>query len=186
VVWSNAQNVGLFGNYNVCLERAGGKYIKPFAQDDLLHPQMLARMLETFALEPKVALVSTRRLVIEEAGALPRIDQLDSSRIIQGDEAIQGCLLSRTNWIGEPSAVMFPASLIGSGFDTSFYHYGDLEYWFRIIRSGRYAFLNEPLCSFRRHDSATNKNLQVLLFSLDLLRLGRLYAQDLAEAGVGA
>jgi hypothetical protein len=186
VVWSNPQNVGLFGNYNVCLSRAGGKYIKPFAQDDLLHPEMLAKMLETFSLQPETALVSTKRLVIEKVGTLPRMEQFDSSRMIPGDEAIKDCLLSRTNWIGEPSTVMFPSSLVGSGFDTSFYHSGDIEYWFRIIRGGNYIFLNEPLCTFRRHDSTTNKNLKSLLFSLDLLRLGRLYCQDLAAAGVDA
>src|SRR5262249_40381711 len=42
-VWSNPQRLGLFANYNSSIERATGKYIKLFAQDDLLAPTMLER-----------------------------------------------------------------------------------------------------------------------------------------------
>ncbi len=36
--WQNQSNLGLFKNYNVCMEQASGEYIKLFAQDDLLEP----------------------------------------------------------------------------------------------------------------------------------------------------
>jgi glycosyltransferase involved in cell wall biosynthesis len=186
VVWSNPENLGLFGNYNQCLKRASGRYIKLFAQDDLLAPQMLSRVLEAFSAGPDIALVSTRRVILSDQGEADRnIQQLDSTRLIAGDDVIKGCLPTFQNWVGEPSAVTFPSSLAGEGFDTSFYHIGDMEYWFRIIRGRNYVFLNEPLCSFRCHGgSATSKNVRALLIPLDALRLGKLYRQYLFEAGI--
>lgn len=185
-VWSNPQNLGLFGNYNQCLKRASGRYIKLFAQDDSLAPQMLSRSLEAFSAGQDIALVSTRRQILsEEGGAARAIQQLDSSRTVAGDDVIKGCLRTLHNWIGEPSSVMFPSSLAGNGFDTSFHHLGDLEYWFRIIRGRNYVFLNEPLCNFRCHSgSATSRNLRALLIPLDWLRLGNLCRQYLDEAGI--
>src|SRR5690349_18729732 len=37
--WRNEANRGLFANYNICMNRARGEFIKPFAQDDVLHPE---------------------------------------------------------------------------------------------------------------------------------------------------
>jgi glycosyltransferase involved in cell wall biosynthesis len=185
VLWSNRRNLGLFANYNECLARATGKLIKPFAQDDLLEPNMLARLLQTFEASTNIVLASTQRLGIDQDGTPLALDQFQSTRLIAGDELIKGCLPSFTNWIGEPSAVMFPASVMNTGFDTSFFHLGDLEYWFRLAKHGNYAFLMEPLCQVRRHkESATNNNLIGLTFVVDALRLGRLYSSYLAESGV--
>src|SRR5438128_638658 len=39
--WRNQSRLGLFANYNQCLKRASAKFIKPFAQDDVLDPAML-------------------------------------------------------------------------------------------------------------------------------------------------
>jgi len=185
-VWSNPQRLGLFANYNSCMQRATGKYIKLFAQDDLLAPPMLERCLQALSTEANVALVSTARLLIDEKGQPHEATaQLDPPRLQPGQEMINRCLSSIRNWIGEPSAVMFPAALMDSGFDTCFFHSGDLEYWLRIVGHGNYMFLDEPLCSFRQHQgNATKKNMKSLLFALDMLRLGRIYRQRLAELGI--
>jgi glycosyltransferase involved in cell wall biosynthesis len=186
VVWSNPVNLGLFANYNAAMRRASGKYVKLFAQDDLLAPKMLERALEAFASSPAVNLVGTARLEINERGESEKVTkQLDSSRLIAGRDVIDGCLVKLYNWIGEPSAVMFPSDAIGNGFDESFHHLGDLEYWLRILERGDYAFINEPLCQFRHHrGSATNKNMRTLLCTLDMFRLGRIYRDRLSGLGI--
>lgn len=186
VAWSNEKNLGLFANYNACLQRASGSYIKPFAQDDLLMPDMLSRVLSAFTHCENVALVSTHRVTIDENGCPRQINaQMDSSRIVSGDEAIKGCLIKLYNWIGEPSAVMFPRRNRGTGFDSTLYHLGDLEYWFRILAHGNYVYLNEPLCQFRFHEGGTTTgNMKALFFLVDALRIGRMYRQHLHALGV--
>ncbi len=185
-VWSNPERLGLFANYNACMQRAGGTYIKLFAQDDLFAPTMLARALEAFAAETNVALVSTARVAIDEQGQPQEFPEAnDSPRLQPGRAVTKRCLTEIRNWIGEPSTVMFPSALMGSGFDTTFSHSGDLEYWLRIISGGNYVFLDEPLCCFRKHaNSATNKNMKSMLFALDMLRLGRIYRPYLTDLGI--
>jgi glycosyltransferase involved in cell wall biosynthesis len=188
VVWTTEKNLGLFQNYNKCIQRARGRFIKPFAQDDLFAPSMLSRCLDALSADDSVALVCTSRTTIDEQGQAHKFnEQLDSTRLIEGNEAIKGCLVRLHNWIGEPSAVMFPASRAGSGFDIGYYHLGDLEYWFRVIAGGRLLYLHEPLCSFRFHpESTSNKNMKSMLFTLDALRLGKMYEEYLQDAGVDA
>ena len=52
----NSQRLGLFQNYNECISRARGQFIKPFAQDDLLAPKTLDCMIEGFFKNEEVVL----------------------------------------------------------------------------------------------------------------------------------
>lgn len=184
-VFSNDSNIGLFANYNACLHKVTGRFVKLFAQDDILLPRMLEKQLDVFDTVEDVHLVSTKRLFINEEESKDEFCQFDSDRMIRGNDLITGCLAERINWIGEPSSVMFPSSLIGFGFDSNFHQLGDLEYWFRIVMDGNYVFLEEPLVGFRRHSgNATNSNVNSLLFAIDEIRLGKLYREYLADAGL--
>ncbi len=188
----NSEKVGLFGNYNRCMELASGEYIKPFAQDDILHGDMVRRLVELLDSEPAVALASTARTPICSRGA--RITELaspataaeyvPSSSSVSGREVIRKAINPVINFIGEPTTVMFRREYIGSGFDANFCHLGDLEYWFRILLNGRYAYLDEELCSYRMHKkSTTTSNQKYLFYASDLLRIGRKYKRFLWEAG---
>ncbi|MFN8659026.1 MAG: glycosyltransferase [Candidatus Obscuribacterales bacterium] len=183
--WVNDSNKGLFANYNRCLESATGAFIKPFAQDDKLEPSMLERMLARFEQSPDVTLISTAKQWIDKNGSVTKtLHPFPSSRKISGREVVLYNLLRWTNWVGEPSTVMFRADRTGSGFDTQFFHYGDIEYWFRILMDAQYFYIDEVLCSFRRHEeSSTSKNLSQLLFALDILALGKKYRGFLEDFG---
>ena len=184
-MWRNDSNKGLFANYNECLSRANGEFIKPFAQDDLLEPTMLAETCAALERDASIKLVSTARNWVSDSGAVVNVvAPFPSDRIITGREVILYNLLQLTNWVGEPSTVLFRAEQIGDKFDTALYHYGDIDYWFRIVEHGNYCYLNKVLCSFRRHDgSATSKNLAGMYFALDILRMGKKYRQYSEQLG---
>lgn len=183
--WRNEQNIGLFQNYNECMKRAAGRYIKPFAQDDRLAPPAIEHMALVLDSNPNIALTSSARRWIDQDGKpVSEIRTFPANQLISGGEVIRYNMLKLTNWVGEPSAVMFRSQAAGRGFDPAYYHYGDIEYWFRILESGDYFYINEVLCEFRRHAlSATSKNLSGLLFALDLFRLGRSYRDTLSAIG---
>lgn len=185
VAWRNETNRGLFANYNRCLERATGAFIKPFAQDDVVLPTMFERMIAGLEANADVSLVSTAKQWIDGKGAVIKtLTPFPTSRKISGREVILYNLLRLTNWVGEPSTVMFRAERKGYGFDKTFFHYGDIEYWFRILEGSNYLFIDEVLCSFRRHErSSTSKNLSQLYFALDILALGKKYRSFLSEFG---
>jgi glycosyltransferase involved in cell wall biosynthesis len=181
--WKNATRQGLFGNYNACIKKANGRYIKPFAQDDVLLPDALATLVGVLQTELNVALVSSSRQIIDDAGLVTELKQpIAEDMRAPGAEVIRFHLIGLNNWVGEPSTVMFRREFSGSGFDSSYYHYGDIEYWFRILMNGDFCYLARPLASFRRHAaSQTDKNHRELYFALDILRMSSKYRHLLAE-----
>jgi len=189
VWWQNEVRLGLFENYNRCMDRAIGTFIKPFAQDDLLAPQMLSKQVALLNQHPDSVLATTKRMIIDEFGrpvseAPPNIAEVLGEQIIYpGKLAIEASLKCHlNNLIGEPCAVMFRKSRKGSGFCTTLRHLGDLEYWLRILASGDLAFINEPLAMFRKHrHAATTKNVSQLLAYSDIVLLAHECKRLLAD-----
>jgi glycosyltransferase involved in cell wall biosynthesis len=186
VAWQNEKNLGLFANYNACLKRAKGDLIKPFAQDDVFEPTILAEFQSVFSSQKDVVLASCARRLVNQKGVETKVLRSFEQDTLQNcDEALKDNLLTLINKIGEPSTVAFRAAKAGSGFDDQYDHLGDIEYWLRIIESGKYFYLNKVLCSFRQHSgSATSKNARGLRFALDMLRLGKKYKSFLNDTGI--
>lgn len=187
--YRNDQRKGLFANYNSCQEKATGSIIKPFAQDDLLHPEYLKTCVQFLNENPEAALFATNRNWIDEKGhdvsdqfRSPAIsDYFSSERILDGKDVIQKSLIPVVNFIGEPVCVAFPAKFIGSGFDEAFHHIGDLDYWLRILTNGKLVYCPETLSSFRRHSTnQTTINRNELRIANDILKLGAKF-QDLGQ-----
>ena len=182
----NEKNLGLFANYNRCIAQAQGEFLKPFAQDDILSPNALEKMLHVLRSDSSIALVSGACNILDEQGKVSRTrSTFKDSRKIRGVDVILYNLLAVTNWVGEPSTVMYRRAFAGTGFDTNLFHSGDLEMWFRVLQNGDYYFLDECVAGFRRHaGSATNNNLRGLLFALDSVLLFKNYGRFIREAGI--
>lgn len=186
VVWRNQERLGLFQNYNVTMERATGDYIKLFAQDDLFMPGNLETHLNIFSKNPSVALITgTRNIISDDGDLMESLGNFDEDKLVSGDEVIESNLTNYHNWVGEPSCVSFPTKFRGTGFDTTLFHYGDIEYWFRLVENGDLYYASQPLCSFRRHEgSATRRNMRSLNFIADLAYMGEKYSDYLAGKGI--
>ncbi|PWT95582.1 MAG: hypothetical protein C5B53_11175 [Candidatus Melainabacteria bacterium] len=194
--WTNETNLGHYPNYNACIERASGKYIKLFAQDDLLKPEMLGRMVDVMERNANVSLVATARIWIDAEGrTIPAQSELDirltrpfdEDKTIPGIEALVSTLSECTNWIGEPSNQMFRRDHIGSAFDTSFNQIGDMEYNYRLLEKGDFYFIADELCLFRKHASSwTKSNNAELRTYLDWILLAAKYQKYLRQAGLSS
>jgi glycosyltransferase involved in cell wall biosynthesis len=182
---ANTKRLGLFENYNQCITQAKNQYIKPFAQDDLLCAGALTKMSAALDNNPHVRLVSGARQVINANGKeTERIATFSKDTVLTGKEVTIAHLITLSNWVGEPSSVMFRADSKGKMFDPDFYHYGDIDYWLRILEGGSFFYLSEPVCAFRRHaKSTTSSNLNGLYFACDIFRLGAKYEHYLNELG---
>lgn len=181
--WKNESRQGLFGNYNACIRQAKGVFIKTFAQDDLLSVDCLKTFLQVLENDKSIALVASSRRIIDSDGAQVHLKQPFSSDLrLDGKNVIRFNLIGLNNWVGEPSTVMFRREHAGTGFDTRYFHYGDIEYWFRVLANGDFQYIAEPQASFRRHeDSQTDKNHRQMYFALDILRMSFDYRKILAE-----
>ncbi len=191
VNWRNDRCHGLFANYNLCLERASGEYIKPFAQDDIWAEDLLLKQAQLLDEHPEVALVAARRVLVDELGEmlnevpLDLEDSLGIRQVYETKKVLKTCMSHPlNNLIGEPCAVMFREIFKGSGFDNRYRHAGDLEYWMRILRNGNLGMVRERLVFFRRHGkSATSGNINRLWAFTDMVHLAEQAAEVLEEMG---
>lgn len=192
--WRNHERRGLFENYNQCLLNSRGKYIKPMAQDDLLLPDMLSKCVEVLEARPQVALVSTRRRFIDERGN--EIEPVcihigpeawlgeGDSYIYAGADVTAASINPLQNLVGEPCTVMFRSEYAGRGFSSRLRHFGDFEYWLRILQNGDFAYIPETLVAFRQHGlSASSHNLQQLLIASDVIHFAEENLELLSRFG---
>ena len=155
----NASNMGMVTNWNCCLAEASGGYVKFLFGDDLLAPEALNRMATILDEDPAVSLVSSARALIDEFSRPTDLLVHFATGTYDGTEVIKRCIFEEMNYVGEPSAVMFRKSRAGRGFDPALKQIVDLEMWFHLLEQGRFAYIQEPLCSFRRHsEQMTIKN----------------------------
>jgi glycosyltransferase involved in cell wall biosynthesis len=181
--WVNRQNLSIFANYNECINRASGDYIKPFAQDDLFEPTCLARLTHSLQENPDVSLVTAARAIIDGDGNRTGIERFfDHTLKIHGEDVIREYIRTFVYRTGTPSQVMFRQASKGPGFDTAYFLSGDIEYFFRILESGQYMYLDEVLVSFRRHgESATVTMLKDMSFVSDSFNLMNKYGRYLKD-----
>ncbi|WP_437884229.1 glycosyltransferase [Pseudomonas sp. LRF_L74] len=159
----NPRQLGGLHNLSRCLEESSGELIKFLNDDDLLAPHCVARMAAVLQAEPDIALVTSRRQVIDAAGER-QPDILETSQIFGEDVRLSGAdviaLLADwpVNFIGEPSTVMFRRSqLIDKAPDLCALNgvviraINDLALYVNLLRHGDLVYLHEALSSFRRH-----------------------------------
>ncbi len=164
---TNECNLGLAGNWNRCLSKARGEYLKfVFADDLLASPDCLARMSSVLDRDRSVSLVTSARNIIDSESRLVHVLSEFGSRscTADGHKIISYCLLRLTNFIGEPSAVMFRRADSGRGFCPRYAHALDMEFWFHLLEKGRFVFIDETLTSYRVHPrQKTNENVANLI-----------------------
>jgi glycosyltransferase involved in cell wall biosynthesis len=149
----NKENLGLPGNWNHCLSKARGEYIKfVLADDTLSSPDALGRMVAVLDSNPKVSLAASARKIIDSQSHLVRIaSEFRADFTAEGKVIIGSCLRRECNLIGEPTVVMYRRMDGLRGFDSKYCQLVDLEMWFHLLEKGRFAFIHEPLASFRIH-----------------------------------
>lgn len=149
----HAANLGMVANWNWCLRRARGEYVKfVFGDDRLMHPHALGGMVELLEREPRASLAASARLILDEHSIATDVwDDLGRSGYYPGTALIRACLVLDRNLVGEPSAVLFRRSAAGRGFDPSLRQLVDLEMWFHLLCGAGLVYTSERLCAFRRH-----------------------------------
>lgn len=170
----NEYNLGLAGNWNRCLSKAKGEYIKfVFADDMLASPDALGTMVSILDSDPSISIVGCSRNIIDSTLQLLRIhSEFSEDFLVDGRKLIHHCLFKERNLIGEPTVVMFRRADCTRGFNGNYKHLIDMEMWFHLLEKGRFAFVNEPLVSFRVHSrQKTNENVKNLVHIDEFHRL---------------
>jgi len=157
----NSSTVDMVSNWNISLRAAQGEYVKfLFSDDFLVSPLTLELLAGALDSNSAVSLVgSARKVVDSQSRPIDLWAFYREDTVQKGSEVIKGCLYKKCNYIGEPTAVMFRCSQAVRGFDDRYRQLVDLEMWFHLLEQGDFAYINMPLCVFRKHDmQQTAKN----------------------------
>lgn len=177
----NKQNLGLVGNWNRCIELAGGEWIKFVFQDDLISKNCIERMLGVASIEHP--LIFCRRDFFFEDNIdfkvkniylnIHRFDEFfPKTGLISPTDISKTILKTNDNFFGEPTSSLIHKSIFDHFglFNNNLIQICDLEFWIRVSTNIGINFINEPLVKFRVHaNSTSSKNHELMLYRTSLL-----------------
>ncbi|MDY6804015.1 MAG: glycosyltransferase [Cyanobacteriota bacterium] len=153
--FQNEQNLGIFHNWNKCLECASGDYINMFAQDDVMLPTNLETKVKIIDENPNLGLVTSSVKIIDAKGNLSQWDWANypEDKLAKGREWV-------INNAGEANPICCPFVLInrrvlekvGGKFNTNLAYASDFEMWLRIGLVADLYFIEETLGYYRWHE----------------------------------
>ncbi|MGI6307927.1 MAG: glycosyltransferase family 2 protein [Dethiobacteria bacterium] len=171
--FKNVHQLGLAANYQKCFNLASGMFINYLNDDDLFQPQKIEKMLPYFLNHQNISLVTSSRLTINAQGQIIHTQYKATmklsakNKIINGRELTKILLRSRTNYIGEPTTVLFKKDKLGEPFgvycgkEAGCNH--DVASWLNLLEKGDAVYLVEPLSYFRIHETQLQKNPEIKL-----------------------
>lgn len=155
---ANETRQGLVGNWNRCLALARAPYVTVFHQDDVMHPENLARKAAFLDAHPSVGMVHSNVRQIGPAGeVLSRWWYAEPRPVDEGVHAGRDeflALLRGVNRVCCPSVVWRRTwyETLG-GFDARLPFTADWEMWMRLALFADVGYLNAALVDYRRHDA---------------------------------
>jgi len=188
----NPSVLGEIDNWQTLYERARGDYVKCLADDDLLEPPCVERLVAALAGRGEATLAASyRRLIDEEGHVLP--DDFNAPLaaddvVIRGPDLAALMLGHRRNVIGEPTTCLFrredaadalPA-LMSFGGRRALTN-GDMSLWCHLLSKGDLVLLREPLSAFRQRTTQTCRSER---HRADAQRAWDLLGQDALRLGL--
>lgn len=170
---------GIGGNWNNCVLKSKGEFIKFLFQDDILKEDCIEKMVNLARKNEALGLVYCRRdFLLERKDKRTKLwlskysdlhihwrnFKVKDKEIRDGKKYLKdpNFLKQPINKIGEPTAVLVKRECfkkIGL-FDVHLRQELDAEMWYRIMKFYKVGFLDEKLVSFRLHSNqATQANL---------------------------
>jgi len=167
-VLRNERNVGLFGNFNRCLDEARGQFVRILCSDDALEPGTLDDELAIMTSHADMALLTTRGLRVSPGGDVLGLQAaaLPEGRY-HGELAIAAVLRANLatgyNALNYPSGVLMRKSCVDAAgrFSTSMLVVGDVDYFLRLLRAGALGVVNRIGCRVTVHQDQVGSRLSL-------------------------
>ncbi|MGL5509545.1 MAG: glycosyltransferase, partial [Microcoleaceae cyanobacterium] len=192
--YENEINLGLFPNWNKCLNLATGEYITILGQDDLMNSDNLLKKVAILDEYDQVGLVTSSAQIIDDHNQITTWEwaNYSNSYLINGQSWIFQ-ILGEANPICCP-AVMFRKSIlekIGNQFNTNYHYAADFKMWVEIAKFSDLYFLADFLINYRWHkDNTTHsftsfdqvaESVQVWQEFLDVLALSKINLPEVSN-----
>ena len=178
----NDSRLGLNANHNKCIELARGARIQFVHADDWLLPGALQQLAPCFD-NPAVGLAFAPRRVVQDdiPWRLRTLSKPHRFFPVLGEHNEGSSLVAQmmwmgggSNWIGEPTSVMFrrQLALAVGGLRNDIYQLVDVDFWFRLMLRSAVCFVPREL-SVRTQSTGTEsvRNAKTGRSWLDHLRI---------------
>jgi glycosyltransferase involved in cell wall biosynthesis len=160
----NAENLGLVGNANRCLQLSDGEYICILHHDDIMLPDNLQHKVRVLDENPQVGLVHSNLFVTDASGQV----LWDWDEDVKRDYVEEGHVAFRRYIIRMPrGAMIFIGAILArracyerlGGFRQELRYANDSEMWMRILLFYDLACVGQPLVAWRQHGTNESTNL---------------------------
>jgi GT2 family glycosyltransferase len=184
----NPERLGLAGNWNRCVRLAGTPLVAIFHQDDVMGPGHLAAHVEAFAGDDTIGLVASASEVIDERG-----DPVPETIVSRGglgpvDRVFPAGTLAAAMVEGNPlrcSAVTIRRAAFEDvgGFEPTLRYVLDWDFWLRVSRRWKVAWLARPTVRIRWHGASETHRFKTGTADLEesALMLETLFSVDLMD-----
>jgi hypothetical protein len=184
----NSQRLGLAGNWNRCARLARTPLLAIFHQDDVMQPGHLAAHAAAFAADGSIGLVASAAEVIDERGKPVPDSVVDRGGLGSVNRILEPGRLAEAMTIGNPlrcSAVTLRVAAFSEigGFDPAYRYVVDWDFWLRLSRKWRVAWLARPSVQIRWHPQSEAQRFKSGTADLDesARLMEQLFALDLAN-----
>ncbi len=159
-LYKNEKNLGMSGNWNHCLKRCSGEFIKLICADDMLAKDCLAKEVKALRDYPTAVLAESDTRLFDLNGKQKGFyKRYKESGLVNGKKIARAGLFVK-NYFGAPLANTFRRSAMerAGGFDPWYTYILDYDFWVRLACMGDVYIIHEPLNYFRvRNDSNTGE-----------------------------
>ena len=155
----NDGDLGAYGNFNGLVARASGEWVHVVADDDAIHPDYLAGVVEAMH-DPTAVLITGRVGFVGddaarvEAGHYGRITRMgiEFPDTVQGERMINLALRDGCPFEFSHTLMRRETVLMVGGFDRTFRLQGDFDLWLRMLGQGTARFVEAYLGEFRVYE----------------------------------
>lgn len=170
----NPRRLGKFENDLKLFDLSRGKYINYLMDDDLFHPKKIERMMHYYLNDPlgSIRLVTSHRQVMDTNGNCLN-DIYTTRKLFENDTLLDSrelarlTMLQRSNFIGEPTTVLFRKKDLTEPFGTLLNRrYGcnvDLSTWYTLLQEGKAVYIATSLSYFRFHENQQSSSVEMML-----------------------
>jgi glycosyltransferase involved in cell wall biosynthesis len=168
----NSERLGLAGNWNRCAALARTPFVAIFHQDDVMMPGHLAAHVATLTSDDRLGLVGGAVDVIDDRGVRVPETVVERGGLGSVNRILEPNQLANAMVAGNPlrcSAVTHRIATHADvgGFDPSYRYVVDWDFWLRVSRRWKIAWLARPSVRVRWHPQSETHRFQAGMTDLD-------------------
>ncbi|KQC04384.1 MAG: hypothetical protein APR53_03295 [Methanoculleus sp. SDB] len=182
--FKNEKNLGLFGNFNRCIDLAHGEYIHILHSDDYINENFTETCVSFLESHPDVWLTCTSQRAVS-ADTIQEYNYSENNIVFEAPEGFKR-LLSERSFISCPSVMVRRGLYEQTGvFSLEYPYSGDYYQWLKVAREFSIAYISNAWVYYRRGEHSESYRL-LFRSPLGYLDTLKIYARLIEELGTQA